>query len=277
MSAKERRKQVAYAQKRGLSQTKACALAGVARSKINYESKREETDKPVLERMAELARKHPRFGYRRIGHLLKKEGLIVNLKRAERLWRKGGFTLPRKRPRKRVRKGMKRPLEVTRRNEVWCYDFVFDSCANNQNLKCLTLVDEFTRECLAIDVAGSIRAKRVVEVLAKVVAENGAPSHIRSDNGPEFVSKEVRRWLSNQCIECTTIQPGKPWQNGVNESFNSRFRDECLNMEWFRCREEAKVVIEEWRRQYNEERPHSSLNYQTPKEFTEALLRTEAS
>ena len=130
-------------------------------------------------------------------------------------------------------------------NQVWAYDFVFDACANGQQLKCLTVVDEYTRECLAIDVAGSIRSGRVIEVLAKLVSVHGAPRYLRSDNGPEFVSRAILRWLGNANIETAHIDPGKPWQNGPNESFNGKFRDECLSMEWFKNRIDAKIVIED--------------------------------
>ena len=150
---------------------------------------------------------------------------------------------------------------------MWAYDFVFDACANGQQLKCLTVVDEYTRECLAIDVAGSIRSNRVIEVLAKLISVHGAPRYLRSDNGPEFVSRAVLRWLNGANIETAAIDPGKPWQNGATESFNGKFRDECLSLEWFRSRAEAKVVIETWRRHFNSVRPHSSLGYLTPSQF----------
>jgi putative transposase len=152
-------------------------------------------------------------------------------------------------------------------NHVWAYDFVFDTCATGQQIKCLTIVDEWTREALAIDVAGSIRSGRVIEVLAKLVSLRGAPRYLRSDNGPEFVSTAVLRWVMAEGIETAHIAPGKPWQNGTNESFNGRFRDECLSMEWFRTRREAAAVVETWRQHYNAVRPHSSLGYLTPDEF----------
>jgi putative transposase len=150
---------------------------------------------------------------------------------------------------------------------VWAYDFVFDTCANGQTLKCLTIIDEFTRECLAIDVAGGIRSGRVIEVLAQLVSVHGAPRHLRSDNGPEFVAGAILRWLHTAQIETALIDPGKPWQNGADESFNGKLRDEYLSLQWFRNRVEAKVGIEQWRRHYNEVRPHSSLGYLTPREF----------
>ena len=158
-----------------------------------------------------------------------------------------------------------------RTDQVWAYDFVFDACANGQQVKCLTVIDEYTRECLAIDVAGSIRSGRVIEVLAKLISVRGSPKYLRSDNGPEFVSRAVLQWLHDVGIETAPIDPGKPWQNGSNESFNGKFRDECLGMQWFQNRIEAKVVIENWRRLYNRVRPHSSLNNLTPAEYARRL------
>jgi putative transposase len=157
---------------------------------------------------------------------------------------------------------------------MWAYDFVFDACANGQQLKCLTVIDEFTRESLAIDVAGSIRSTRVIEVLEKLISVHGAPKYLRSDNGSEFLSRAILRWLAHQNIETALVDPGKPWQNGTNESFNGKFRDECLSMEWFRNRVDAKIVIENWRRHYNEVRPHSSLGQLTPVQFKQQLSTT---
>jgi putative transposase len=154
---------------------------------------------------------------------------------------------------------------------MWAYDFVFDACANGQQLKCLTVIDEYTRECLAIDVAGTLRSQRVIEVLAKLASVHGAPKYLRSDNGPEFVSSAILKWLSKENITTALIEPGKPWLNGTNESFNGKFRDECLSMEWFRNRVDAKIMIESWRRHFNEVRPHSSLKNLTPSQFKEQL------
>ena len=151
------------------------------------------------------------------------------------------------------------------RNDVWAYDFLFD-----QRLKCLTVIDEWTRECLAIEVAGSLRSQQVIATLERLFVQHGTPKYLRSDNGPEFVSQAVRRWLAPRAVAPSFIEPGKPWQNGTNESFNGKFRDECLNLEWFRSRAEAKVVIESWRRHFNEVRPHSSLGYRTPNEHKQS-------
>jgi hypothetical protein len=152
-------------------------------------------------------------------------------------------------------------------NHVWAYDFVFDRCANGQTLKCLTVVDEWTRECLAIDVAGGIRSSRVIEVLTQLVSVHGAPRFLRSDNGPEFVAAAILRWLDDAGIDTALIDPGKPWQNATDESFNGKFRDEYLSLQWFHNRIDARVGIEQWRRHYNQVRPHSSLGYLTPVEF----------
>ena len=177
--------------------------------------------------------------------------------------------MPKKRARKRVAGSRPRPQLPCGANGVWAYDFVFDACANGQQLKCFTIIDEYTRECLAIDVAGSIRSGRVIEVLSRLASERGAPRYLRSDNGPEFVSKALLRWATNESLGIALIDPGKPWQNGMVESFNGKFRDECLSMEWFRSRVEAKVVIEDWRRLYNEVRPHSSLGKDDPEGLRE--------
>ena len=217
--------------------------------------------------MAGLAATYPRFGYRRINVFMERLGHVMGVDRAFRLWSKAGLQVPRKRPRKRVAAPRPRPQLPMGANELWAYDFVYDACANGQQIKCLTVVGEYTRECLAIDVAGSIRSGRVIEVLSRLISERGAPLSLRSDNGPEFVSKALLKWAARESLDLALIEPGKPWQNGLNESFNGKFRDECLSMEWFRCRTEARVVIEEWRRHYNSVRPHSSLNNMTPEHF----------
>jgi len=244
----------------------------VARSSLHYRSRLAARDAPVLEAMRELSGQYPRYGYRRIQVFLRRRGHPMSADRAYRLWQVGGFQVPKKRPRRRVAASRPRPLAPGGAGEVWAYDFVFDACANGQQLKCLTIVDEFTKECLAIDVAGSIRSGRVIEVLSKLVSTHGAPKYLRSDNGPEFVAKKILRWLTLEAnIETAHIDPGKPWQNGLNESFNGKFRDECLSMEWFKNRLDAKIVIESWRQHYNEVRPHSSLGQLTPMEFKQTL------
>ena len=267
VGARERRHQVAYAQGRGLSGRRACALLSVARSTLGYQSRLALRDAPAVGVMRELAAQYPRYGYRRIQIFLKRAGHPMSADRTHRLWRRAGLQVPRRRPRRRVATRRPRPLPSSAANHVWAYDFVFDACANGQTLKCLTVIDEFTRECLAIDVAGGIRSPRVIEVLAQLVSLHGAPRHLRSDNGPEFVAAAILRWLQAAQIETALIDPGKPWQNGADESFNGKLRDEYLSLTWFRNRVEAKVGIEQWRRHFNEVRPHSSLGYLTPQEF----------
>ena len=252
---------------RGHSIRRACGLIGVARSMMGYESILAQRDAPAIAAMRDLSAKYPRYGYRRIRIFLGRDGHHMGPERAHRLWTAAGLQLPRRRPRRRVATGRPRPLPPQAPNHVWAYDFVFDASASGQQIKCLTVVDEFTRECLAIDVAGSIRSNRVIEVLSRLVSLRGAPTALRSDNGPEFVSRAILKWLVDSGIHTAHIDPGKPWQNGTDESFNGKFRDECLSLEWFRSREEARVVIETWRRHYNNVRPHSSLKYLTPHEF----------
>ncbi len=262
-----RRQQVGWLIDRGISERRACRLIGVARSALAYQSKVDAKDASVIEAMKRLSGQYPRYGYRKIRIFLGREGFEMSPGRAERLWRKAKLQLPAKRRRKRISSSRPRPLPPRAANHVWAYDFVFDACANGQQIKCLSVIDEFTRECLAIDVAGSIRSSRVIEILARLMSERGAPAFIRSDNGPEFVSLALLRWMTENKVETVHIDPGKPWQNGTNESFNGRLRDECLNVEWFRTRREARVLIEAWRNHYNAVRPHMSLNYLTPVEF----------
>jgi putative transposase len=267
VSSQAQRDSVAFAISRGHSERGACELIGISRSMLSYTPVRAERDAPAIAAMKRLAQQYPRYGYRRIRIFLKREGYSMSWQRAHRLWKAAGLQLPRRRPRRRIAGSRPRPLPPIAPNSVWAYDFVFDGCANGQQLKCLTIVDEYTRECLAIDVAGSIRSGRVIEVLSRLISERGAPAFLRSDNGPEFVSKAILQWVVEQNIQTALIDPGKPWQNGTDESFNGKLRDECLSLEWFRSRREAVVVIEAWRQHYNHVRPHSSLKYHTPVEF----------
>jgi putative transposase len=262
-----RREQCAYACRRGIAKQRACGLIGVARSTLAYELRLPAKDAPVIAAMKRLSAQYPRYGYRRIRIFLRREGLPMSASRTERLWRKAGLQLPRRRPRRRVAASRPRPMPPRAANHVWAYDFVFDACANGQQIKCLTVVDEFTHEALAIDVAGSIRSRRVIDVLARLISVHGAPAYLRSDSGPEFVSQAILKWLTENRIDTALIDPGKPWQNGTNESFNGKFRDECLSLEWFRSRREANILIEAWRKHYNAVRPHQSLGYLTPNEF----------
>lgn len=267
VSAPARRRQVDYAKRRGIVGT-----LGV-RAAVGWHDPRcamprmRMRDAPVLVAMVSLSAQYPRFGYRRIQVFLERQGHAMSADRVWRLWRQAKLQVPRKRPRRRVASGRPRPVAPTGANQVWAYDFVFDACANGQQLKCLTVLDEYTCESLAIDVSGSLRSARVIEVLAQLISVRGAPRYLRSDNGPEFVSRALLRWAAQNQLEMALIDPGKPWQNGVNESFNGKFRDECLSMEWFHNRAEAKAVIGTRRQHYNEIRPHSRLGQRTPGEF----------
>jgi len=276
VSAPGRRRQVAYAKSRGVPLRRACALFRTARSGLRLESKRAKADAPVITQMRELAAQYPRYGYRTMQLLLVRRGASMSASRAYRLWRCAELQVPRKRPRKRVASGRPRPTPPNSPNHVWAIDFVFDTLADGRSLKCLTVVDEWTRESLAIDVGSGIRAARVIEVLARLVSLRGAPRYLRCDNGPEFVSRALLRWMASEGIETAFIDPGKPWQNGTNESFNGRFRDECLSMEWFRSLTEARAVIETWRKHYNETRPHSSLGGMTPTEFMSQFTKPKS-
>ncbi len=197
----------------------------MSRSSLSYALRMPLKDTPVIEAMKDLSAQYPRYGYRRIRIFLQRQGHRLGCHRMHRLWRQAGLTLPRRRPRRRIATARPRPLPAASANFMWAYDFVFDACANGQQIKCLTLIDEYTRECLTIDVAGSIRSQRVIDILARLISEHGPPRYLRSDNGPEFVSRAVLEWLQAQNIDTALIDPGRPWQNGTDESFNGKLRD----------------------------------------------------
>lgn len=217
--------------------------------------------------MHAIAAYHGDYGYRRAHRHLRNQQEQVNHKRVQRVWRLEGLSLPLRRSCRKVRTGATVPLAATRPNEVWTYDFIHDKCNRGHRLKFLTITDEFTRKSLAVVAATSIRADRVRQELERLFSKHGAPDCIRSDNGPEFVSQAVREWLDQQGVETRYIAPGCPWQNAYAESFHSRFRAECLGKQWFHTVREAAVVVEAWRKYYNGERLHSSLNYVPPDEF----------
>lgn len=223
--------------------------------------------------MLELAALHPRYGYRRVTALLRREGWRVNRKRVHRIWRREGLRVP-VRQRKRRRLGAEENACQRRRaeakNQVWSYDFVMDQTEDGRRLKMLPVVDEHTRECLTIEVARHFTAQDVVRTLDRLFKERGAPQFIRSDNGPEFVATAVKEWLASLGVSTLYIEPGSPWQNAYAESFNSRFRDELLDREMFTSLVEAKVLVAGYVRGYNNERPHSALRYETPAAFAAA-------
>jgi putative transposase len=228
----------------------------------------------LLERMLELVRVHPRYGYRRIWALLRQEGWRVNRKRIWRLWKVQGLKVPQKQhKRRRLGSGGHGLLRrrATGKNQVWAWDFIFDRTANGRSLKWLTLIDEYTRECLALEVGRTMRATDMVDVLIELVQVRGVPGHIRSDNGPEFIAEAVRSWLARSGSGTLYIEPGSPWENGYAESFNARLRDELLNVEMFETVAEARALATQWRLEYNHRRPHSSLGYRTPAAFAASL------
>jgi putative transposase len=263
VSARARRDQVGYAVSRGTSVRRACALLQVSRSALGYESRMAARDQDLGVALEEIAGRNRGYGYRFAWVFLREAGRRVNRKRVRRVWRALGLSIRKKKSRK-IRTGRPRALAPTGPNQVWAYDFMHDRCDNGQALKILTVIDEWTRECLAIEVGTSLDAARVITVLERLVAQYGAPAVVRSDNGPEFIARALRIWAHMNHSEMATIEPGKPWQNGSIESFNGTLRGECLGRELFSNLREAKIVIEQWRWEYNTQRPHSSLGYRTP-------------
>jgi len=241
---------------------------GLSRSLVSYIARRQKDEAELIKKIHKLAISHSRYGYRRIAVLLRREGLKINRKRVHRIWKAEGLGLPRRRP-KRRRVG---PVgEIVNKaeypNHIWSYDFVEDRTERGGKLRILVIIDEHTRECLAIRVAPSIPAPAVVEVLEWLFLTRGVPKFLRSDNGPEFVARVVCQWLKESGCQTLFITPGSPWENGYIESFNDKLRNECLNREVFRNGREAQAIVEAWRQEYNNYRPHSSLGYLTPAEF----------
>ncbi len=240
---------------------------GLSKSSWHYQPKPRQ-DSELRQRIHDLARQYPRRGYRFIHALLVRAGVTINKKRVRRLWREEGLATKPKTSRK-VRTGASIPMQAEYPNHVWTYDFVFDQTLEGTTLKILTLTDEFTRQSLALRVAESFTSLEVKAVLQGVIAQRGAPGFIRSDNGSEFIARDLGIWLAVQDIGTRFIEPGKPWQNGFAESFHSRLREECLNQEVFYSARHAQVLLDDWRAFYNARRPHSSLGYRTPDEFAE--------
>jgi putative transposase len=265
--AADRRLAVTFLTKRWkLSERSACGLAGISRSALAYQSRRQE-EPGLAKDLQELARRHPRYGYRRLWAMLRRQGWQVNVKRVRRLCVRHGLKLRRRSRRKRRGQGEKFPCVAEHANHVWTCDFMHDACANGRKLKMLTVVDEFTRECHRIEVATRLSSRSVMVVMAQLFVMQGVPRFLRSDNGPEFIARALKAALDQSGCDARYIDPGSPWQNGYCESFNGKFRDECLNLEVFHHPDHARAVMELWRRHYNQERPHSSLAYRTPSEF----------
>jgi putative transposase len=261
-------------ERRGVSQRRACQALGVARSTQRYQA-REAPDATcrLVARMHELVRRYPRYGYRMIGAKLAQEGWRVNVKKIYRLWRQEGFQVPQK-TRKKRRLGHRGNSCVRRRAEhpdhVWTWDFIHDRTTGGQPLKWFAITDEYTRECLALEVDRGVTSDRVVDILTNLFLTRGVPRHIRSDNGPEFIATAIRRHGQQAGLEMLYIEPGSPWENGFAESFFSRLRGELLNCEEFANLAEARWFAKRRQVEHNHERPHSSLGYQTPAEFAAA-------
>lgn len=250
-----------------VSERRACRVLGQARSTQRRSSHVPDDEPFLVKRLVELATRYGRYGYRRVTELLRREGWNVNHKRVERLWRREGLKVPRRQPKRRrlwLNDGSCVRLRPARKDHVWSYDFVQDRTRDGRAFRMLCVIDEYTRECLAIDVARRLTSEDVLERLSDLFVRRGVPEHLRSDNGSEFTARGVREWLGRVGVRTLFIEPGSPWENGYVESFNGKLRDELLEREVFDTLLEAKVLIERWRLEYNHVRPHSSLGYRPP-------------
>jgi putative transposase len=250
-----------------VSERRACHLIGQPRSTQRRKPHVREDEPGLIQEMIELATQYGRYGYRRITAMLQIKGWKINHKRIERLWRKEGLKVPARQPKRRrlwLNDGSCVRLRPAAKNHVWSCDFVHGRTNDGRAFRLLNIIDEFTRECLAIKVARKLRSKDVLEALGELFVKRGIPAHIRSDNGSEFVAGELREWLHRLDVKTLYIEPGSPWENGYIESFNGKLRDELLNVEIFDTLQEAQVLSEWWRKNYNTIRPHSSLGYRPP-------------
>ncbi len=253
---------------RSYSERSACQLVGISRSSARYQPKEQPEETAFRRRVRELANGHPGYGYRRITVILRREGSDVNHKRVQRVWQSEGLQLPRRKPRKR-RCGPRGEVihKAQYRNHVWSYDFLEEHTMRGKRLRILAVIDEFTRECLALLVDRSITSDKVVDLLDWLFLVYGKPQHLRSDNGPELVAHKVQDWLADQGCKTLYISPGSPWENAYIESFIGKFRKECVDRYLFYTLEETRSIIEDWREEYNHYRPHSALGYLPPSAF----------
>jgi putative transposase len=255
------------------STRRACRVVGLSRSRWHYRSRRGD-DRVLRERLVALAAERPRWGYEQLHVLLRREGHRVNHKKVLRLYREEGLAVLRRRRKKRVAVARVPLPQPSARTERWSMDFISDALADGRPFRCFTIVDDFTRECPAIEVSHSLPGLRVIQILERLAAERGLPRSIVCDNGPEFAGKALDLWAHQRGVVLQFIRPGKPIENAYIESFNGRFRDECLSGNWFTSLADAQRTIEAWRRDYNEVRPHSALARRTPAEFTREIERT---
>ena len=254
-------------EKTAISQRRACSLVGLSRSVLSYRSEKQTNDTLLQNRLRELAFERKRFGYRRLHVLLQREGTVVNHKKVYRLYREADLGV-RRRKRRRDIAVARQPLALPNRaNQVWSMDFVMDALANGRRLKILTVVDDFTKESVLIEPAHSLTGDDVAELLERVSQFRGYPQAVRTDQGPEFTCRAFDQWAYQRGVDPLLIQAGKPTQNAYIESFNGKLRDECLNEHWFRDLHDARTIISSWRRDYNEQRPHSALGYLAPAQF----------
>jgi len=253
--------------KLGVSERRVCRVIGQPRStQRDYPHVRDD-EASLRAEIIRLTSKYGRYGYRRITALLKREGFQVNHKRVERIWREEGLKVPKRQPKRGrlwLNDGSCIRLRPTHRNHVWSYDLMADRTHDGRPIKILTVIDEYSKECLAMVVERRLQSDDVLSCLTELFIQHGIPEHIRSDNGPEFTARMVRHWLKRLGVQTLFIEPGSPWENGYNESFNGKLRDELLNGEIFYTLKEAQVLIERWRQEYNTFRPHSSLKYRPP-------------
>lgn len=268
---------LAHLQKRGLSERAACRYLGLNRSSVRYQP-RPDRNAALWAELVEFALKKPRLGYRQAWSRLRRKGQRIGRNRVHRLWKKARLQVKRRVGKKRKPPGDPKAdlLYPTRPGQVWSVDFVFDAIQNGTKLKLLTVGDDFTRECLAIEVGTSFVSSRVKSVLDRLVQEHGAPEYLKSDNGSEFIAHALQAWLAGRGTKSHFIAPGSPWQNGFRESFNGRLRDEFLYGTLFVSVAEARVLCEGFRRDYNEERPHQALGYLTPVEFKQKWLQKQS-
>jgi putative transposase len=251
----------------GISERRVCRAIEQPRSSQRYILQIPDRDEPLTKRIVALAMRYGRYGYRRITAMLRAEGWWVNHKKVERIWRLEGLKVPQKQPKRGrlwLNDGSCVRLRPDHRNHVWSYDFVMDTTDDGRPFRMLNVIDEYTRECLAIQVGRKLRSGDVQECLTELFCKRGVPEHIRSDNGSEFTARMIRTWLNELGTRTLFIEPGSPWENGYIESFNGKLRDELLNREIFYTLQEAKILIEHWRREYNQVRPHSALGYKPP-------------
>ncbi len=255
-----------------------CRVIGQPRSTQRYRRVGADDEAALTEAIVRLASEYGRYGYRRVTALLRREGWHVNHKRVERIWRREGLKVPVKQPKRGrlwLNDGSCIRLRPSWPNHVWAYDFVMARTHDGRTFRMLTIIDEYTRECLAIDVARHLRSDDVLHRLAELFVDRGPPDHIRSDNGSEFTAKAVREWLARVGVKTLYIAPGSPWENGYNESFNGKLGDELLDGEIFYLLKETQVLIERWRQHYNTVRPHSALGYRPPAPQTIVPKRTD--